>query len=236
MKTLKRAMIVLSVLAVLACIQPVVERPPAPESGVLRVTLAGGSGRTALPQYNVNSLYYTLVFTATGGPAQAEGLGPVSGAINTGASSGTFTLAAGTWSLAVRGFASQAAVGDPANALVSGSADNIVMSGSAGASIGVALSPDESKLTQNGTGTLSYNITVPAGVTQGSLAVYDNTGTLVTLGGGNSVTLSAGANTGNITLVSRVYDLANKALYGRQDRCPGGHGPYLRRPGNPGGV
>ena len=162
MKTMKRTAVVLGAFIAfiaLGCAIPVLERPAETEAGVLRVSLGGGSGRTLLPElpanYTVTSLYYTLRFTATAGPAQAEGLEPVSGTIAIGEASGEFTLAAGTWNLEVQGFASQGDAEDPANALVSGGADNIAISGSAGASISVALSPDIAKLTQDASGTLA---------------------------------------------------------------------------------
>jgi hypothetical protein len=222
MKTMKKTMMALSVLAALitlasGCDQLERGEPAAPETGVLRVVLDGGGQRslnilrTALPKYDAASLYYTLTFTATGGPAYTEHLGPVNGAIAVGESSGDFTLAAGIWSLDVKGFASEAASVYAANALVSGSAEGIEISGSAGASISVAMIPDESKLTSDATGTLSYDISFPGGVTRGSLAVYDDNGDIV----GSPVNLLT-ANPGSLSLSSGVYDLAISLYMGEK--------------------
>jgi hypothetical protein len=196
-------------LALLAagCALPGLEPPAAPEPGILRVTLGGDPARTLLPEpYAVDSLYYTLTFTATGGPAQTEGLGPVHGTIAIGASAGDFTLAIGTWDLAVLGFASQTAAADPANALVSGAGSGIVITASAGTAVSVALTPDTGKLTQGDTGTLAYAIGFPAGVTQATLTVKDAGGSPVTLTGGNPINLRE-AGAGSHTLPSGVYDL-----------------------------
>jgi hypothetical protein len=190
------------------CALPGLEPPAAPEPGILRVTLGGDPARTLLPEhYEVTSLYYTLTFTATGGPAQTGGLGPETGYLAIGESSGNFTLAIGTWDLAVLGFASPAAAADPANALVSGAGSGIVITASAGTAVSVALTPDETKpLTQSGTGTLAYAIGFPAGVTQATLTVKDAGGSPVTLTGGNPINLRE-AGAGSHTLSSGVYDL-----------------------------
>jgi hypothetical protein len=219
---MKKTMMALSVLAALitlasGCDQLERGSPAVPETGVLRVVLDGGGQRslnilrTVLPKYDAASLYYTLTFTATGGPAYTDGLGPVNGTIAVGESSGDFTLAAGIWSLDVKGFASEAASADAANALVSGSEAGIEISGSAGASISVAMTPDESKLTSDAAGTLSYDISFPGGVTRASLAVHDDNGDIV----GSPVDLLT-ANKGSRTIPSGVYDLAISLYMGEK--------------------
>jgi hypothetical protein len=214
MKTIKKAILFLAVLTLLAagCVQPVLENPATPGAGVLRVSLDGGAQRTLMPGYDTSSLYYTLTFTAAGGPALAETQGPVSGHIGIGGSSGEFTLAAGTWDLDVKGFASVEDAADPAKALVSGSESGIEVSSSEGTAVNVTLTPDKSKLTQAATGTLRYDISFPPEVTLASLAVYGEDGvTLTDLSAygatvSNPITL-IGENAGSITLASGVYNL-----------------------------
>jgi hypothetical protein len=189
------------------CAMPALEKPAAPEPGVLRVVLGGDSGRTLLPKtYELATLYYTLTFTATGGSAGTDGLGPVTGAIAIGETSGEFTLAAGTWELAIKGFASEEDASDPGNALVGGVESGIVISGSAGTAIHVALRPD---LTQNATGTLDYAIRFPESVVRAELGVYTAGGALVSLDADakNPIDLLTG-NTGSLVLPSGVYKLA----------------------------
>jgi hypothetical protein len=205
MKTMQRtlpfpaALILGLALLAAGCAMPGLEKPAAPEPGTLRVSLGADSKRTLLPEtYKANSFYYALTFTATGGPALTE-QPTASGSIAQGESSGDFTLAVGTWSLEAKGFASEADATDPANALVGGSKSGIEIASAAGTAISVALIPDTSKLTQNTTGTLAYDISFPAGVTQASLAVTP---------GGNLIDLlGTDANTGSLALASGVYDL-----------------------------
>jgi hypothetical protein len=211
MKTIKKAIAFLAVLSALAagCVQPVLEEPAAPGAGILRVNLDGGAQRTLMPSlYNVNSLYYTLAFTFSAG-----GREPVTERISIGESSGAFTLAAGAWSLDVKGFASEEAAAEPTNALVSGTA-NVTVSPDGG-TVNVTLVP-ASAPTQSATGTLSYDISFPAEVTSASLAVYGEDGvTLADLKDSdadtpvdNPISLSlTEANTGSITLDSGVYNL-----------------------------
>jgi hypothetical protein len=189
------------------CAMPALEKPAAPEPGVLRVVLDGDSGRTLLPKtYELAALYYTLTFTATGGSAGTDGLGPVTGAIVIGSTSGEFTLAAGTWELAIKGFASEEDASDPGNALVGGAESGIVISGSAGTAIHVTLRPG---LTQNATGTLDYDIRFPESVVRAELGVYTAGGALAVLDADakNPIDLLTG-NTGSLALPSGVYKLA----------------------------
>jgi hypothetical protein len=202
---MKNTIVFVALFAALAagCTQPLLEKTASvePEAGVVQVSLGAGSERTLLPSaYEVNSLYYTLAFNPAGGPALADA-GAVYGSIAIGSASGEFTLATGTWNLAVRGFASQAATADPANALVSGGKNGIEISSAAGTSINVALSPDESKLTQVSMGILSYDISFPNTVHQAALTVYDDTDTAV-----ETINLLT-SNTGTLSLDSGVYNL-----------------------------
>ena len=129
------ALIALAALAAAGCSLLGPEQAGAPEAGVLRVSLTTGegAGRTLLPQYDVTSLYYTLTFTAAGGPAKAEDLESEIGTIDKGQSFGNFTLAAGTWDLEVLGFVDQSAAANSDNALVSGGETGIILSGPGGA-------------------------------------------------------------------------------------------------------
>jgi hypothetical protein len=210
MKTIIKVIAALGVLALLgACIQPTLEKPAGPGPGTLRVSLDGGAQRTLLPApYAVTGLHYTLAFTATGGGAQTESVGPVNGTIATGETSGEFTLAAGTWKLEIKGFASEADASNPSNALASGEKSGIVITGDAGTAIEVELVPQETGLSQNATGTLKYDISFPEGLVRAELALYQEDGTLLTLAEGkNPVSLMA-AGAGEIVLASGVYNLA----------------------------
>ena len=210
MKTIIKAIAALGVLALLgACIQPMLEKPAGPGPGTLRVSLDGGAQRTLLPApYAVGNLHSTLAFTATDGAAKTEGVAPVTGTIAIGETSGEFTLAAGIWSLEIKGFASETDAADTAKALASGEKSGIVITGNAGTAIAVELTPKETGLSQDATGTLRYDISFTEGLVRAELALYDGDGDLVTLTEGkNPVSLMA-AGAGEIVLDSGVYNLA----------------------------
>jgi hypothetical protein len=213
MKTIKKLLPALIVLAALAagCDMAGLEKPAEPGMGVLRVSLNRGAERTLLPDlyFWPEDYYYTLTFTAVSGAALEQNEVPVNGSIAIGEVSGEFTLAAGTWDLAVKGFMDEAEAGNPGNARVSGEKRGIAISGAgAGAEVSVPLVPLLLNLTQNGTGTLSFSISFPNEVTQASLAVYDGDGALAgfTSFGTNPVNLKSKGN-GSITLSSGTYDL-----------------------------
>ena len=172
--------------------------------GTVNIDFGNNNGaRTLLPSaFDLSKLYIVLTFTAQGGGLQI---------IETldGQSFASVQLGAGIWDLDVKGYATEDDAIDPQNVLVYYTETGIeVISGSA-VTITVNLNPHENKLTQNGSGSLSYSITIPAGA-DGTLKVSLLDGTLT----GIPIVLDTTVNQGAIELDSAFYYIIVSVEYG----------------------
>ena len=171
----------------------------------------GGSTRTLLPvKYDAAKMSFVLTFTPS------EDGDPIIEILNQKTDI-TLQLYAGDWSLDVKGYLSGDDMLNPATAKVTGSEDFNVSPASSNVTVLVDLFPNNENLTQSesGTGTLSYDITFPAGTT-GSLALYDypDGNTLV-----ESVNFtSAGFIRGDLQLKSGFYHVYIIARFGGKEK------------------
>jgi hypothetical protein len=128
--------------------------------GLARISV-GTYQRTLLPELPaLDSLYYTLALDA----AEQD---PVSVTIPTGATSAEVELTAGTWSVTVRGFVSEADAEDETLALVQGS-DSVEVNPGAEADLTVSLTLNK---TQSRTGTLNYKLSGLEGLDTADLVI-----------------------------------------------------------------
>jgi len=181
---------------------------PTPEAGMglVNITLNGSNGgmaRTLVPtQIDVSKLYFVLTFTGKTGNEE------ITKTIN-GQNSFTLQIPVGTWDLNIMGFASASDTAESSKALVEGSRNDIdVLPGNI-PTINITLTPNESKITQTGSGTLQYEIVLPAGAT-GTLTVFTLDGTRV--GSPLSYTASS-SNTGKLSLISGFYLISLTTSY-----------------------
>ena len=171
--------------------------------GSVSINFGGGNERTLLPsEINITKLHYVLNFTKT------DGSGNITETQN-GSGQLTLQLNIGTWNLVIRGYNSANDATDTAKALVFYTQNSIVISYGESVTINAKLLPNLNNLTQNGMGTLRYNITLPEGAA-GVLKVYNHPAkTLV----GSPVILSATESHGSLELTSGNYDISINIEY-----------------------
>jgi hypothetical protein len=185
-----------------SCTDPV--NPPILEGkGSVSINFGGGNARTLLPsEIDISKLHYVLNFT------QADGSGNLTETQN-GSGQLTLQLNIGTWNLVIRGYNSVSDATNTSKALVSYTQNGIVIPFGNNIIINAKLLPNLDNLTQNGSGTLRYDITFPVGAT-GVLKVYTYpANTLV----GSPVVLSATENHSSLELASGYYDISVNMEY-----------------------
>lgn len=171
--------------------------------GTVSISFGGGSARTLLPsEIDITKLHYVLTFTQQGGSGNITETQNGSGQL-------TLQLTVGTWNLVIRGYNSSSDAIDTSKALVSYTQNGIVVQFGGSVTINAKLLPNLDNLTQTGSGTLRYAITLPAG-TAGALKVYTHpANTLV----GSPVVLSTTENRGSLELASGYYNISVNMEY-----------------------
>ena len=166
--------------------------------GTVSITFGGGIARTALPSdIAINRLYYVLSFTKTDGSENFT-------EIQTGSDQRTLQLAVGTWDLAIKGYNTANDSTDTSKALVSYAQSGIVISWGNSVTINAKLQPNLDNLTQNGSGTLRYDIALPEEAI-GVVKIYTYPeNTLVE----DSIILSETENNGDLELTSGYYNFS----------------------------
>jgi hypothetical protein len=198
------ALVLVCAVIVTACKGPNDPVNPSPQEGFGNVSINfGGNARTLLPsEIAITKLHYVLTFTQTDGSGQLTETQNGSGQL-------TLQLNAGTWNLVIRGYNSPSDAADTAKALVSYIQNGIVIQSGGNVTINAKLLPNLDNLTQNGSGTLRYDITFPAGAA-GVLKVYTYpAGTPV----GNPLVLSTTVNSGELELASGYYNITVNTEY-----------------------
>ena len=166
--------------------------------GAVCINFSGGNERTVLPsEIDISKLFYKLEFT------KADNSESIFETQN-GAESCTFELSVGTWDLEIKGFYSENDASDSSKALVSYSQTGITISYGNNVTINAKLIPYLENLTQNGSGSLRYNIYFPEG-TAGVLKIYNYPDKQLV---GEPIVFSATENSGSVELLSGYYDLS----------------------------
>ena len=201
------ALALICAMLVITCQDPNIPLNPSPEPqqgyGTVSINFGGGNTRTLLPsEIDITKLHYTLNFTRTDGSGNLTETQNGSGQL-------TLQLNIGAWNLVIRGYNSASDATDTAKALVSYTQNGIVIPYGDSVTINAKLLPNLDNLTQNGSGTLRYDITFPAGAA-GVLKVYTHPAN--TLAGG-PVVLSAAENRGSLELASGYYDISVNMEY-----------------------
>ena len=165
--------------------------------GTVCITFGGGTARTVLPsEIAIEKLYYVLTFT------QTDGDGNITES-QAGSDQRTLEVAVGTWDLLIKGYNSENDSTNASKALVSYSQSGIVVSWGESVTINAKLLPNLDNLTQNGSGTLRYDITFPE-ETAGVLKVYTYPeNTLI----GEPHVLSKSKNIDSLELSSGYYNI-----------------------------
>ena len=172
---MKKALTIICTIILLASctntLMPPAARPSPDGMGTVQIILgdgamSGGSARTLLPTtLNISTMYFVLTFTLNGSTENTtKTLSQMSNI--------TMQLPEGNWHLDVNGFLSEADMADPALAYVNGAKDFSV-STTGSNTVNVELSLVNTTLSHNGSGTLSYNITIPQDAV-GTFAIYSD--------------------------------------------------------------
>jgi hypothetical protein len=163
--------------------------------GTISINFGGGNARTLLPsEIDITKLHYVLNFT------QKDGSGNLRETQN-GSGQLTLQLNIGIWDLVIRGYNSENDATDTSKALVSYTQNGIIIPFGNSVTIHARLLPDLDNLTQNGSGTLRYNITFPVGAA-GVLKMYTYPAKMQV---GSTVILTETINTGELELSSGYY-------------------------------
>ncbi len=166
--------------------------------GAVCINFSGGNERTVLPsEIDISKLFYKLEFT------KADNSESIFETQN-GAESCTFELSVGTWDLEIKGFYSENDASDSSKALVSYSQTGITISYGNNVTINAKLIPYLENLTQNGSGSLRYNIHFPEG-TAGVLKIFNYPDKQLV---GEPIVFSTTENCGSVELLSGYYDLS----------------------------
>jgi hypothetical protein len=198
-KKMKRALLIAhcSLLILFSCQDPLsepenlrVDTPAGKGAFFLSVTMTD-AGRTILPDTpSAASLYYTLVFTPSPTGATLEENRNHAGLAT------PFLLEAGTYSLAVKAYSDSTRT----NLVAQGSTSGIVIGAGGSTSKSIAL-----KAVINGTGTFTYSVTVPTGLTTATMVVTplpsgSNQTIDLTIGGTKTGTLNPNAGYYNVEI------------------------------------
>ena len=189
------------VCAVLVTACPDLTNPTKPNPqqgyGTVNIIFGGGNARTLLPsEFDLPKLYYVLAFTQTDGTGQQT-------VSQTGQESVVVQLEAGTWNLDIRGHVSQSSASNASAAVVYYTENGIAVSSGANVTVNANLLPNTDSMTQNGTGTLSYDITIPQGAT-GTLTVLSLDGDVA----GQPAALTQTVNRDDLDLPSGEYNIS----------------------------
>ena len=177
--------------------------PPPQGYGTVRISFGGGSiARTLLPsEIDISKLYYVLNFT------QQDGSGNIT-KTHKGAEQLSVQLAGGIWDLVIKGYNSESDAANPSKALVSYAKNDIVVQYGGSVTINATLETNKGNLTENGSGTLSYDITFPTWAALGQvtkvLKIYTYPANIPV---GHPVDLSATGNQGSLELTSGSYNI-----------------------------
>ena len=214
---MRKALILICTLILLAsCGNALLSSPvPVPEDGMGIVQISFGNKiRTLLPtSYNILKMKFVLTFIPDAGGEQVVKTLDRETSI-------TVQLPEGDWTLQVKGFTSGANIATDEPSAVGNK--NFTVTATNVITVEVNLFPEIANLNQKTSGTLNYNITIPAGAT-GFLAVYDcpdpmyplpNTDTPV-----RSVNFtSTNYNQGSMELKSGFYHVSVSAVYNGKEQ------------------
>ena len=157
--------------------------------------------RTLLPtNFDTSKMKFVLTFHPNGGGSDIVDTVNYNDVIEK-------ELTAGSWTLGVKGFISTGITTNPADAVASGEETFTVATGNT--SVHVTLNYIQDTLSQEGTGTLRYNITIPAGAS-GTLEIFTYPEEAIV---NPPVNLTAGINSGDRVLNSNNYYLHVVANY-----------------------
>ena len=162
------------VIGVSGCLDFFSQSQPQPQpqdTGTVYINLGGGV-RTLLPtQIDLSGLYFVITLT------QASGSGHHS-ISQDGQETVEVQLNAGAWNLDIRGHVQPNNASNASSAIVHYTQNGIIVAPGANVTINAVLTPNLDNMTQNRSGTFSYEITIPPGAS-GTLAVLNMTGPLL---------------------------------------------------------